>query len=233
MGRATALRLARDGFAVAVLDSNPITLDETLALLTATGAKAAGWKVDLRREDEIRRAFEEAQNVLGPLDALVNNAAIYPKGRFMDVAVEQYDDVVRVNQRAYYLAAQCAARQMIPRRKGTMVNISSVTFWGGWEELSAYVSTKGAAIGLTRALARELGPYGIRVNAVSPGAIPTAAEKIHPDPEAYQKYVLEHQSLKRRGTPEDIASVVSFLCGEDSSFLTGQNLVVDGGWVMA
>jgi NAD(P)-dependent dehydrogenase (short-subunit alcohol dehydrogenase family) len=94
------------------------------------------------------------------------------------------------------------------------------------------VSTKGAAVAMARALARELGPHGIRVNTVSPGAFPTAAEEIHENPEEYTKHVLDHQSLKRRGDNAELASVVSFLAGDDSSFVTGQNINVNGGWTM-
>ena len=92
--------------------------------------------------------------------------------------------------------------------------------------------SKGALIGLTRAWAREFGPYGITVNAVSPGAFPTDAEKIHPDPEGYTRFVLEHQAVKRRGRPGDIANALMFLASERSGFITGQTLNVDGGWVM-
>ena len=95
------------------------------------------------------------------------------------------------------------------------------------------MATKGAAAALTRALARELGPAGIRVNAVSPGAFPTAAEQIYDDPEAYRQHVIGQQSLKRRGTPDELAAVVSFLAGPDSSFVTGQTIEVNGGWVMS
>jgi NAD(P)-dependent dehydrogenase (short-subunit alcohol dehydrogenase family) len=98
--------------------------------------------------------------------------------------------------------------------------------------LASYVATKGAAASMTRALARELGPAGIRVNAVSPGAFPTAAEEIHEDPVAYNQHVLDQQSLKRRGTPAELAAVVAFLAGPDSSFVTGQTIEVNGGWVM-
>jgi NAD(P)-dependent dehydrogenase (short-subunit alcohol dehydrogenase family) len=121
---------------------------------------------------------------------------------------------------------------MIAAGGGAIVNVASITMHGGWADLSAYVATKGAATALTRALARELGPAGVRVNAVSPGAFPTAAEAIHPDPGKYQAFVLEHQALKRRGTADELAAVVSFLCGTDSSFVTGQTIEVNGGWVM-
>jgi NAD(P)-dependent dehydrogenase (short-subunit alcohol dehydrogenase family) len=121
---------------------------------------------------------------------------------------------------------------MAERGAGSIVNIASITMHGGWPLLASYVATKGAAVTLARALARELGPLGIRVNAVSPGAFPTAAEQIYDDPEAYNAQVIERQALKRRGTAAELASVVSFLVGPDSSFVTGQTVEVNGGWVM-
>jgi NAD(P)-dependent dehydrogenase (short-subunit alcohol dehydrogenase family) len=104
---------------------------------------------------------------------------------------------------------------------------------GGWANLASYVATKGAAAALTRALARELGPAGIRVNAVSPGAFPTAPEKIYDDPAAYSQQVLDQQSLKRRGTPDELAAVASFLAGPDASNASGHTIEVNGGWVMS
>jgi NAD(P)-dependent dehydrogenase (short-subunit alcohol dehydrogenase family) len=121
---------------------------------------------------------------------------------------------------------------MRERGWGRIINITSVTIYGGWSNLAPYVQSKGALIGLTRAWAREFGPYGITVNAVSPGAFPTDAEKIHPDPEGYARHVLEHQAVKRRGEPRDFANALLFLAAEESGFITGQTLNVDGGWVM-
>ncbi|MGH3490107.1 MAG: SDR family NAD(P)-dependent oxidoreductase [Actinopolymorphaceae bacterium] len=233
LGRATALRLAADGHAVVAVDVDKARLTETVGIVEAGGGRCAGIPCDLRDPAAITATFDQTRAEHGPVRALVNNAAIYPCRPFLDVPVAEYDDVVAVNQRAYWLAAQAAARQMVTAGGGAIVNVASITMHGGWPDLAAYVSTKGAALALTRALARELGPYEIRVNCVSPGAFPTAAEAIHPDPPAYDSFVRERQALKRRGTPAELAAVVAFLVGVDASFVTGQCIEVNGGWVMA
>lgn len=232
LGRATSLRLAADGYTVAVLGRAGETLDETAQLLRDAGHDTLVLEVDLRDAASIVEAIERTERELGPVDALINNAAIYPATPLFDISVEEYDDVITVNQRGYFVAAQTAARFMVERGRGSIVNVGSITFTGGWEKLASYVSTKGAAVGLTRALARELGPAGVRVNAVAPGAFPTKAEEIHENPEAYSQHVIDHQSLKRRGADEELASVISFLVGPDASFVTGQTINVDGGWNM-
>jgi NAD(P)-dependent dehydrogenase (short-subunit alcohol dehydrogenase family) len=232
LGRAAAIRLARDGFGVAVLDRDAESLAETAARVRGEGGTVREYVTDLADVGALRGAISRVEGEFGPISALLNNAAIYPATPFLDIPVEEYDLVIAVNQRAYFVAAQSAARCMSERGRGAIVNVASITSHGGWANLASYVSTKGAAVALTHALARELGPAGIRVNAVSPGAFPTAAETIHDDPEAYQRFVLDHQSLKRRGTGAEFAAVVSFLISEEASFVTGQVLNIDGGWVM-
>jgi NAD(P)-dependent dehydrogenase (short-subunit alcohol dehydrogenase family) len=233
LGRATALRLARDGHAVAVSDVDAAALDETDARLRDVTDRVHRAVVDLGDEQALAAWFDDVRRDLGPVGVLVNNAAIYPSIPFLEMTTGDYEAVHAVNQRGYWLCAQLAARQMVDAgAHGSIVNVASITMHGGWEHLAAYVTTKGGAVALTRALARELGPAGIRVNAVSPGAFKTAAEEIHDDPEAYSAMVVERQALKRRGTPAELAAVVSFLTGPDAAFVTGQTIEVNGGWVM-
>jgi NAD(P)-dependent dehydrogenase (short-subunit alcohol dehydrogenase family) len=232
LGRAIAERLGRDGFSLALTDVDPPSLDQTKNLVSSSGAPVCSTVTDLMDAQEISALFAFVHDSAGPISVLVNNAAIYPLTPFLEVAVEEYDRVHSVNQRGYWICAQMAARDMREIGRGAIVNVASITMHGGWPGLAAYVTTKGGAVALTRALARELGPYEIRVNAVSPGAFPTKAEQIYDDPEAYSADVIEHQSIRRRGRPEELAAVVSFLAGDDSSFVTGQTIEVNGGWVM-
>src|SRR5699024_9134897 len=166
----------------------------------------------------------------GGVDILINSAAIYPSKSFEEVSVEEWDRVFAVNSRGYFLCAQKALEHMKGKGWGRIINISSITYFLGFENLIHYVSTKGAAIGFTRSLAREVGKHGITVNSIAPGAFPTAAEEIHPDREAYNQKILDNQSIKRRGTPDDIANAVLFFASNESGFITGQSLLIDGGW---
>ncbi|MBK9179413.1 MAG: SDR family oxidoreductase [Acidimicrobiales bacterium] len=234
LGGAIAARLAADGHPVAVVDIDAAGAEATASRIRSRGGAAVAFPCDLRDADRIAATFVAAQHDLGPLAVLVNNAAVFPSGPFVDVTVEEHDETIAVNQRAYFLCAQHAARSMIAAGEGgSIVNVASITWHGYWAHMSPYVAAKGAIIAMTRALARELGPREIRVNAVAPGAFPTRAERIqHPDLGAYERHVLDSQALKRRGTFDELAAVVSFLAGAEASFVTGQTLNVDGGWVM-
>ena len=166
------------------------------------------------------------------VSVLVNNAAIYPSKAVGEYSIAEWQRVQRINVDAAFVCAQAVLPGMRAAGSGRIVNISSITFFGGLDRLVPYVTSKGALVGLTRALARECGADGITVNAVAPGAFPTAAEEIHPDREGYTGYVLAQQAVKRRGVPGDVATAVLFFGAPESSFITGQLLCVDGGWIM-
>lgn len=137
-----------------------------------------------------------------------------------------------MNRKGYFLCARAAYPALKAGGNGRVINVSSITFHGGWSLLLDYVASKGGIVGFTRALAREIGPDGITVNTIPPGAFPTDAERIHPDPAGYEAMVLEAQSLKRRGTPADVGNLVTFLASDAASFITGQLIGIDGGWMM-
>jgi NAD(P)-dependent dehydrogenase (short-subunit alcohol dehydrogenase family) len=236
LGSAITWAFARAGAQVHALDIDPAKGERLLAAGAAHEA-AVRERVRFVRADladahglglQLSALFEET----GGIDVLVNNAAVYPSRPIEDFSIEEHRQVQCVNVDAALVCVQAALPHMKRRRHGRIINVVSITLYGGWPLLLPYVTSKGALLGMTRAMARELGPHGITVNAVSPGAFPTDAEKIHPDPQAYERFVLEHQSVQRRGTPEDIAHAMLFFAADASGFVTGQTLNVDGGWVM-
>lgn len=233
LGVELTLRFLRAGSTVAIIDNNEHKVDQLFEL--SRKERLAGLvrcDVDLADLSGLREALEGASSELGGFDVVINNAAIYPRKPFEEFAIEEFQAVQRVNVDAGIVCVQVTLPHMRQQGWGRIINVASVTAYGGWSNLSPYVQSKCALVGLTRAWAREFGQFGVTVNAVSPGAIPTEAEEIHPDPASYERFVLEHQAIKRRGSPTDIANAMLFLCGEESGFITGQTLNVDGGWIM-
>lgn len=167
-----------------------------------------------------------------PIEVLVNNAALIINRPFEEFSLAEYENQIRVNSSAAFALVRAVAPRMKAQRYGKIVNFCSLVLNGRWDGYVPYVASKGAMLGLTKALARELGPHGIRVNAVSPGAVVSDAEaRVFGDRlDAYNDWIIENQSLKQRITPEAIALLVLFLCGSGSDMITGQNIGVDGGW---
>ncbi len=234
LGLDTTLLLMRRGATVIALDNDPAKVAKLRDAASAvdTGRLVVS-TVDLSDLAGLRAELDRLIAELGGIDVVVNNAAIYPSKPFEDYSIEEHQFVQRVNVDAGIVAVQVALPGMRARGFGRIVNIASITISGGWAQLSPYVASKGALIGLTRAWAREFGPYGVTVNAIAPGAFPTDAEAIHPDPEGYNRMVLDAQAIKRRGTAADIAAAIAFFAADEASFITGQTLHVNGGWVMA
>ncbi len=224
--------LAAAGAAVAVAGRTQETIDAVRDQVRQAGGSAISVLADVSERASIDAMAETVVRELGGVDILVNNAAIYPRRAWTEIAEEEWDAVLATNLKGPFLCARAVHDSMKERGHGRVINLTSITFFVGFAFLLDYVSSKGGIIGFTRGLARELGPEGITVNAISPGAFPTDAEKIHPNPENYNQWVLDQQSLKRRGTPEDIGNLAVFLASDASSFITGQTIEIDGGWAM-
>ncbi|MEG3181140.1 SDR family NAD(P)-dependent oxidoreductase [Sphingomonas sp. LT1P40] len=231
LGLETTLLLIERGATV-------VAIDNDLAKVAALEAAADGSErlivstADLSDLGAFRATLDQLIDETGGFDIVINNAAIYPSKPFEDYTIEEHQAVQRINVDAGIVAVQAALPGMRAKGFGRIVNVSSITLSGGWANLSPYVASKMALVGLTRAWAREFGPYGVTVNAIAPGAFPTDAEKIHPDPEGYNRLVLDAQSIKRRGNAGDIANAIAFFASDESGFITGQTLHVNGGWTM-
>jgi 3-oxoacyl-[acyl-carrier protein] reductase len=222
--------LAASGAAVAAVDRSLEKAERVVQL--ASSGRCIALEADVSDKASVDAMAQRVISELGGIDILVNNAAIYPLRPWTEIEEEEWDRVMAVNLKGYFLCARAAYPSMRERGKGRIINVASITFFIGWSGFLDYVSSKGAIIGFTRTLAREVGPDGITVNAISPGAFPTDAERVHPDQEALNRRILEQQSLKRRGTPEDVGNLAAFLASDAASFITGQTIMIDGGWAM-
>jgi NAD(P)-dependent dehydrogenase (short-subunit alcohol dehydrogenase family) len=233
LGRAIAQRLAADGYRVAVADIDREGADESVRLIAAAGGEGIAVTLDVSNAKACTDAVAETVAAFGSVDALVNNAGIGRASRFIDISEELWDAVQDVNVKGTFLMCQAVARGMIERRRGAIVNMSSIAGKDGFPMWSHYVTSKHAVIGLTRALARELGPDGIRVNAICPGAIRTAIWSAEAqgtdDPDAIFDALAARTALGRGQTPEDIAAAIAFLLGAEAANITGIALTVDSG----
>jgi NAD(P)-dependent dehydrogenase (short-subunit alcohol dehydrogenase family) len=234
IGEATARLFAQQGASVLVFDRDGSGAEGVAGAIRAAGGRAFAVAGDVRDVQIVKSAVDRAEAEFGGVHILVNNAGIYPRAALIDMTDEQWNEVLDINLKGVFHCTRAIAPQMIKRRAGKIINISSVNIHVGAPNFSHYIASKGGIIGFTRALARELGDYNIHVNAVTPGAIQTEAEKrlVAQQGQAGQEAVaaiVARQCLKRRVLPQEIAAVCLFLASDLSDSMTGQTLNADGG----
>ena len=235
IGPATALAFAREGAAVAAADVSLPKAEGVAAEAAAAGGRALAVACDVSNPDDCARAVREVESALGPLDVLVNNAGVGASGTVLTTDEATWDRLTRVNVKGTYLMSRAALAVMLPRRRGAIVNAGSIAGIRAVADRAAYVTTKFAVVGLTKAMALDHVKDGIRVNAVCPGTTmtPWIDERLAeaPDPKAAMAALVARQPMGRLGTAEEMAAAYLFLASDESSFTTGSTLVVDGGFI--
>lgn len=226
IGRATCLRIARDGVAVSVWDINAAGAEETARSITALGGHAIACCADVAAKDGIAEALERTRADLGPVTILINNAAITGIVPFLDLTEEMWDRMIAVNLKGPYLCTRAILPDMLAAGWGRIVNISSSSTQIGVAGMAHYVSSKGGINGFTKALAMEFADKGITVNTVPPGYVDTPM--LRATARRFNESVAA-SPMKRAGRPEDVAAACAFLVSEEAGYITGQTLSVNGG----
>ena len=229
LGRAMALALAEAGADIALAARRVDKLEEVASEIRALGRGAQPIALDLTDDESPAAAVAAAEAALGPLDILVNNSGISGAGWAADLPLEEWDRVFATNLRGAFLMCQAAGRGMCERGSGTIVNVASVAGMVGIKMLSAYSSSKGGLIQLTKTLALEWARSGVRVNAIAPGYFFTDINRDMFTSEAGERMIKTHIPMGRVGAPEELEGAVVFLASPASRFMTGSVLVIDGG----
>ncbi len=233
IGRASALRFALEGARVVVVDWKPDGGRETVAQIQADGGRALFVAADVSQEADVQRMVATAVEMYGRLDILFNNAAIQVFGTIPETPTSDWDKVLDVNLKGVYLGCKYAIPRMIAQGGGCIVNMSSTLGLVGDPTMPAYGATKGGILAMTKAMAQAHGRQHIRVNCICPGDVDTPIVQEYfdqqPDPAAARRQVAAHYALGRIAQPDEIAHVALFLASDESSFLTGSAIVVDGG----
>ncbi len=232
IGEAIAKRLAADGMAIGVLDLDGESADSVAAALRADGGDALAVSVDVSDRAAVEAAFAQVRDTLGPVSVLVNNAGRDGFRRFVNITEDEWNGMIGVNLNGTFHCTQVGITDMLEQEWGRVVNISSSSAQGGQEFMAHYVSSKAAVIGLTKSLAKELGPSGITVNTIPPSFIDTPMLRRSEEKGLLGGTVEDHEArtpVRRIGTGDDIANAVAFLASDQSSYITGQIIGVNGG----
>ena len=227
IGLATALKFAKEGAIVIVCDIKQAAVDEAVNQCQTLGAQAVGFVVDVTQRDMVDATVKSVLQTFGRIDVLVNNAGITQDARLQKMTLEQFDRVIDVNLRGVFHCAQAVTDAMVAQGSGVILNASSVVgIYGNFGQTN-YAASKFGVIGFTKTWSRELGPKGIRVNAVAPGFIATPI--LNTIPEKVIHDMQDRVPLKRLGQPDDIANVYAFLASDEASYINGTVIEVAGG----
>ncbi len=226
------MALAMQGAKVVVTARRLEKLQALAAEIKQHGKEVIAVQMDVTKKSDIDAAVAETIKTFGRLDILLNNAGTVNYSPFLDITEDMWDKVIDTNLKGYYLVAQAAAREMAKNKWGRIINITSIASGGigvGISNIVHYCASKGGVVGLTEAMANDLSPMGILVNAIGPGLIATEMAN---ESDPFLKQLMEtHVPLKRIGKPEEIAAAVVFLASDEASYTTGATLYVDGGWL--
>lgn len=231
IGKSIALALAKEGANVIInYSSNPATAEAVIQEIEALGVKGLAVKGNVADQEEVKQMLEKIEEAFDGVDILVNNAGITKDNLFIRMKEEEWDQVMDVNLKGVFLCTKAVTRKMIKQKFGKIINISSVVGVMGNPGQANYCASKAGVIGFTKSIAKELAGKNICVNAIAPGFIDTDMTSVLSD--TVKDEMLKHIPLKRYGKPEDIANLVVFLSSDDSNYITGQVIQVDGGMAM-
>ena len=234
MGKTHAIALAKAGAKVVVADISEEDCQKVVDEIKKQGGEALAIKCDVSKRKEVEEMVKKTIEEFGKVDILVNNAGICQFKPFLELTEEEWDRTLDINLKGYFLCAQAVAKEMAKQKSGVIVNVASVAMGQvgiGMATIAHYCASKGGIVAMTEALAVELAPYNIRVNAVAPGMIETPMiDAVKQDPKQMET-MLTRVPMGRAGKPEEVSNLVLFLASEESSYMTGSTIVVDGGWL--
>lgn len=236
MGRSHALTLAKAGAKVMVADISKEDCQVVVQEIEKNKGEAMAVKCDVAKKEEVEEMVETVKEKWGKVDILVNNAGIAQFKPFLELTEEEWSRTLDINLKGYFLCAQAAAKEMAKQKSGVIVNIASVAMGQvgiGFPNIVHYCASKGGIVAMTEALAVELAPYNIRVNAVSPGMIETSMIDTIKQDKQQTEGMMSRVPMHRFGRPEEVSNLVLFLASDSSSYMTGSTVVIDGGWLSA
>jgi NAD(P)-dependent dehydrogenase (short-subunit alcohol dehydrogenase family) len=232
LGQAICLRCAEEGSAVIVADINLVGAQNTVSDIEKSGGKALAVQVDVKNKAQVQGMVDSAVKIMGRVDVLVNNAGIFSRGPSIEISEGDWDRMMDINVKGPFLCSQAVLKHMVEKKvPGALIHMSSISGFVGFAESLAYCTAKGALLQMSKVLALEYGPHGIRSNVIAPGTFNTAMNDWFLKDEEFRKGSLASIPLGRLGEPEEIASTVVFLASDEASYFNGAEFLHDGGQI--